>query len=36
MALAQVSNQLLRSDGNSATTVAASWPITGNGSQELP
>ena len=35
MALANVSNQILRSDGGSAT-VAVNSPLTGNGSQELP
>lgn len=36
MALAQVSNQLLRSQGSSGTTVAANYPITGDGSTNLP
>ena len=36
MALAQVSNQLLRSQGNDTTTVAANYPITGDGSTQLP
>ena len=36
MALAQVSNQLLRSQGSSDTTVAANYPITGDGSTDLP
>lgn len=36
MALAQVSNQLLRSQGSSGTTVAANYPITGDGSTQLP
>lgn len=36
MALAQVSNQLLRSQGSSSTTVAANYPITGDGSTNLP
>lgn len=35
MALANVSNQILRSDGGSAT-VAVNSPLTGNGSQQLP
>ena len=36
MALAQVSNQLLRSQGNDTTTVATNYPITGDGSTQLP
>jgi len=36
MALAQVSNQLLRSQGSSGTTVASNYPITGDGSTNLP
>lgn len=36
MALANVSNQLLRSQGNDSTTVAANYPITGDGSTQLP
>ena len=36
MALAQVSNQLLKSQGSSGTTVAANYPITGDGSTNLP
>lgn len=36
MAIAQVSNQLLRSQGSSGTTVAANYPITGDGSTQLP
>lgn len=36
MTLANVSNQLLRSQGNDTTTVAANYPITGDGSTQLP
>lgn len=36
MALAQVSNQLLKSQGNDTTTVATNYPITGDGSTQLP
>ena len=36
MALANVSNQLLRSQGNDTTTVATNYPITGDGSTQLP
>jgi len=36
MALAQVNNQLLRSQGNDTTTVATNYPITGDGSTQLP
>lgn len=36
MALAQVSNQLLSSQGNDTTTVATNYPITGDGSTQLP
>ena len=36
MALARTSNQLLRSQGNDSTTVAANYPITGDGSTLLP
>mgnify|MGYP004447312211 CR=1 FL=1 len=36
MALARTSNQLLRSQGNDTTTVAANYPITGDGSTQLP
>ena len=36
MTLANVSNQLLKSQGNDTTTVAANYPITGDGSTQLP
>ncbi len=36
MTLAKVSNQLLKSQGNDTTTVAANYPITGDGSTQLP
>lgn len=36
MTLARVSNHLLKSQGNEATTVAANYPITGDGSTQLP
>lgn len=36
MALARTSTQLLRSQGNDSTTVAANYPITGDGSTMLP
>src|SRR5574344_1303235 len=36
MTLANVSNQLLRSQGNDTTTVAANYPITGEGRTLLP
>lgn len=36
MALAQVSNQLLRSQGSEGVTVDTNYPITGDGSHELP
>lgn len=36
MTLARVSNQLLKTQGNDATTVAANYPITGDGSTQLP
>ena len=36
MALANVSNQLLKSQGNDTTTVATNYPITGDGSTQLP
>lgn len=36
MTLARTSNQLLRSQGNDTTTVAANYPITGDGSTQLP
>lgn len=36
MALARTSTQLLRSQGSSGTTVATNYPITGDGSTNLP
>jgi hypothetical protein len=36
MTIAKVSNQLLKSQGNDTTTVAANYPITGDGSTQLP
>ena len=36
MTLAKVSTQLLKSQGNDTTTVAANYPITGDGSTQLP
>lgn len=36
MTLARVSNQLLKTQGNDTTTVAANYPITGDGSTQLP